>query len=173
MTLYQDCSSKDDSSVNMATRGHGLYFYIHVSIKKALKSSCHEKDKWKVQGVPQSQTAALPRHHKPLDRFNMAELLLWWSSSKIVQAIIIHEKMAPEGRGLFCIPCTKIGENWSRGFICFDALTELGAFMPTEFLCISVLRVASGPRVKLASCKRALNPLVVYPTDRLRRLSRC
>ena len=30
----------------------------------------------------------------------------------------------------------------------------------------SVLRVASGPRVKLASCKRALNPLVVYSADR-------
>ena len=30
--------------------------------------------------------------------------------------------------------------------------------MRTEFLCISVLRVASGPRVKLASCKRALKP---------------
>ena len=26
------------------------------------------------------------------------------------------------------------------------------------FLCISVLRVASGPRVKLGSCKSALNP---------------
>ena len=35
-----------------------------------------------------------------------------------------------------------------------------------EFLCISVLRVASGPRVKLASCKSALNPPVVYSTDR-------
>ena len=33
------------------------------------------------------------------------------------------------------------------------------------FLCISVLRVASGPRVKLA-CKSALNPAVVYSTDR-------
>ena len=44
----------------------------------------------------------------------------------------------------------------------FDALTELGAFMRTEFLCISVLRVASGPRVKLASCKSALNPPVVF-----------
>ena len=32
--------------------------------------------------------------------------------------------------------------------------------MRTEFLCISVLRVASGPRVKLASCKSALNPPV-------------
>ena len=30
----------------------------------------------------------------------------------------------------------------------FDALTELGAFMRTQFLCIYVLRVASGPRVK-------------------------
>ena len=44
--------------------------------------------------------------------------------------------------------------------------------MRTEFLCISVLRVASGPRVKLASCKSALNctppptPPPVYSTDR-------
>ena len=30
--------------------------------------------------------------------------------------------------------------------------------MRTEFLCISVLRVASGPRVKLTSCKSALTP---------------
>ena len=37
--------------------------------------------------------------------------------------------------------------------------------MRTKFLCISVLRVASGPRVKLASRKSALNPLVVYSTD--------
>ena len=38
--------------------------------------------------------------------------------------------------------------------------------MRTEFLCISVIRVASGPRVKLASCKSALNHPVVYSTDR-------
>ena len=38
--------------------------------------------------------------------------------------------------------------------------------MRTEFLCVSVLRVASGPRVKLASCKSALNLSVVYSTDR-------
>ena len=38
--------------------------------------------------------------------------------------------------------------------------------MRTEFLCISVLRVASGPRVKLASCVSALNPPMVYSTDR-------
>ena len=50
----------------------------------------------------------------------------------------------------------------------FDALTltELGAFMRTEFLCISVFRVASGPRVKLTSRKSALNPPVVCSTDR-------
>ena len=42
--------------------------------------------------------------------------------------------------------------------------------MRTEFLCISVLKVASGARVKLASCKSALTPTpthpVVYSTDR-------
>ena len=38
--------------------------------------------------------------------------------------------------------------------------------MRTEVLCISVLRVASGPRVKLDSCKSAVNPTpVVYSTD--------
>ena len=44
--------------------------------------------------------------------------------------------------------------------------------MRTEFLCISVLRVASGPRVKLASYKSALNPPVVCSTDRLPRLGK-
>ena len=38
--------------------------------------------------------------------------------------------------------------------------------MQTEFLCVSVLRVASGPRVKLASCKSTLNPPLVYSTNR-------
>ena len=38
--------------------------------------------------------------------------------------------------------------------------------MRTEFLCIYVLRVASGPRVKFASCKSALNPPMVCSTDR-------
>ena len=37
--------------------------------------------------------------------------------------------------------------------------------MRTEFLCISVLRVASGPRVKLASYKSASNSALVYSTD--------
>ena len=38
--------------------------------------------------------------------------------------------------------------------------------MRTKFLCISVLRVASGPSVKMDSCKSALNPKVIYSTDR-------
>ena len=69
-------------------------------------------------------------------------------------------------------------------FLCFryDALTELGAFMRTNFSCISVFRVASGPRVNLASCKSALNPspTPLHPAPRwlilltvLRRWSRC
>ena len=37
--------------------------------------------------------------------------------------------------------------------------------MQTEFLCISVLRVASEPRMKLASCKSVFNPPVVCSTD--------
>ena len=37
--------------------------------------------------------------------------------------------------------------------------------MRTKFLCVSILRVASGPRVKLASCESALNPHVVCSTD--------
>ena len=52
--------------------------------------------------------------------------------------------------------------------------------MRTEFLCISVLRVASGSRVKLASCKSALTPPPPSPHPRwftvltvLRRWSRC
>ena len=45
-------------------------------------------------------------------------------------------------------------------------MTELVAFMRTEFLCISVLRVASGPRVKLASCKSALNCCFVVDSTR-------
>ena len=38
--------------------------------------------------------------------------------------------------------------------------------MRTEFLCSSVLRVASGLRVKLDGCKSALNLQLVYSTDR-------
>ena len=75
---------------------------------------------------------------------------------------------------------------WFIWFLCFsyDASTELGAIMRTEFLCISVLKGASGSRVKLVNCKSALttpspphppqphprhhnyqHPSVVYSTD--------
>ena len=37
--------------------------------------------------------------------------------------------------------------------------------MRNEFLCISVLRVASVPRAELVSCKSALNRPVVHSTD--------
>ena len=45
--------------------------------------------------------------------------------------------------------------------------------MQTQFLCISVIRVASGPRVKLAGRKGALNPpptppSMIYYADRSR-----
>ena len=43
--------------------------------------------------------------------------------------------------------------------------------MRTEFLCVSVLTVALGPRVKVASCRSALNPPVVYSTDRSKAVS--
>ena len=73
----------------------------------------------------------------------------------------------------FTLACSRISHEYSSlfiiviNFLCsrFDALTELGAFMRTEFSCMSTLRVASGPMVKLASCKSALNHPVVYSTD--------
>ena len=37
--------------------------------------------------------------------------------------------------------------------------------MRTEYFYISVSRVASGPKMKLAGCKSALNPTVVYSID--------
>ena len=43
---------------------------------------------------------------KPLDQFqyNFAEMFLWWSSTKIVQAIVICQKdMATRGQGLFSL----------------------------------------------------------------------
>ena len=45
--------------------------------------------------------------------------------------------------------------------------------MRTGSLCISVLRVASGTRVNLAGNKSALNPSVVYSSDRSNGWSRC
>ena len=83
MILYQDCSRHLDSSKNMAARGRGL-FSLYIYIENFKKSSCP----------------------KPLDRFqyNFAEMFLWLSSTKIVQAIWIRQKnMAARGRGLFSL----------------------------------------------------------------------
>ena len=76
MILYQYCSRHLDSSKNMAARGRGL-FSQYIYIENFKKSSCQ----------------------KPLDRFqyNFAEMFLWWSSTKIVQAIWIRQKTWPPG----------------------------------------------------------------------------
>ena len=50
------------------------------------------------------------------------------------------------------------------GLLYKEMIYSLNSFLLD--LCISVLRVASGPRVKLASCKSALNLPVVCATDR-------
>ena len=63
------------------------------------------------------------------------------------QCIVLPEFSAPESTL----------RDRKRGHVTLDT---------RDFLCVSVLRAASGPRVKLASCKSALNPLVVYSTDR-------
>ena len=64
---------------NMVTRGLGLIFLIYL-YRKLKKSSCQ----------------------KPLNRFpyNFAEMFLWWSSIKIVQAIWICQKHGRKGAGL-------------------------------------------------------------------------
>ena len=82
MILYQDCSRHLDSSQNMAARGRGL-FSLYIYIENFKKSSCQ----------------------KPLDRFqyNFAEMFLWLSSTKIVQAIWIRQKAAARGQGLFSL----------------------------------------------------------------------
>ena len=45
--------------------------------------------------------------------------------------------------------------------------------MQTDSLCISILRVASGPKVMLANCKSALNRQWFILLTGLRRWSRC
>ena len=66
--------------------GAGLIFPIYL-YRKLKKSSCQ----------------------KPLDRFpyNFAEMFLWWSSTKIVQAIWICQKTWPPGGGTY-FPCISI-----------------------------------------------------------------
>ena len=80
MVLYQDYSSHLDSSKNIASKGAGLIFPIYL-YRKFKKSSCQ----------------------KPLERlqYNEAEMFLWWSSTKIVQAIWIRQKTWPPGGGAY------------------------------------------------------------------------
>ena len=83
MILYQDCSSRLDSSKNMAARGRGLFsLYIYIENFKNL----------------------LVRNHWTDFNIIFPEMLLRWSSSKIVQATMIHQKTwPPVGRGLFSL----------------------------------------------------------------------
>ena len=83
MILYQDCSRHLDSSKNMAARGRSL-FSLYIYLENFKKSSCQ----------------------KPLDRFqySFAEMFLWLSSTKIVQAISIRQKTWPPGGGAY-FPC--------------------------------------------------------------------
>ena len=76
----------------------------------------------------------------------------------------------------FTIAITSLGEERAnlsafRTFCSVCAYLDLSVSSSSWGLgraavCVSVLRVASGPRVKLASCKSALNTPVVYSTDR-------
>ena len=83
MILYQDCSSHLDSSKKHGRQGAGFTSPIYL-YRKLKKSSCQ----------------------KSLDRFpyTFAEMFLWWSSTKVAQAIWIRQKnMAARGRGLFSL----------------------------------------------------------------------
>ena len=83
MTLYKDCSSRHDSSKNIAARGRGLFsLYIYIENFKNL----------------------LVRNSWTRVQCNLAGMLLWWPSTKIVQAFMIYQKpWPPGGRGLFFV----------------------------------------------------------------------
>ena len=82
MILYQDCSSHWIRQKTWPLGGGAYFPYIYI--ENLQNSSCQ----------------------KPLDLFpyNFVEMFLWWSSTKIVQAIwICHKNMAARGRGLFSL----------------------------------------------------------------------
>ena len=55
----------------------------------------------------------------------------------------------------------------TRHFCVFALIIDwVGSLYANRIFIYSVLRVASGPRVKLVSCKSALNPPVICSTDR-------
>ena len=73
---------------------------------------------------------------------------------------LAYNRISHEYSSLFIIMITLI---FMFSLWCID---WVGSLYANQILCVSVLRVASGPRVKLASCKSALNPPVVCSTDR-------
>ena len=81
----------------------------------------------------------------------------------------------------FCLAYSRISHEYSSLFIIvirfhvFALMHWLSweSLRKLNFLCISVLRVASGPRVKLASSKGALNPQWFILLTVLRQWSQC
>ena len=72
-----------DSSKNMAARGRGLFsLYIYIEALKLFLSETNG----------------------PISIYIFVEMFLWWSSTKIVQAIWIRQKnMTARGQGLFSL----------------------------------------------------------------------
>ena len=133
VTFYEDCSSRLDWSKNMAAMGQRLFsVYIYIENFKNLPYRNHWTDYNITEqecslGDPLSRYSsshhdALKKHgcqeaglifplylyrkQKPLDRFQyyLAEMFLWWLSTKFVQSVMIHEEnMAARGRGLFSL----------------------------------------------------------------------
>ena len=126
MILYQDCSSHLDLSKNMAARGRGLfslYIYIdyhhHIHFKAVFRlprvGLVWQVFLWDVlstQNGSGNQQSPFPASFcrpsiflsETMDRFqyNFAEMFLWWSSTKIVQAIWIRQKIwLPAGGAYF------------------------------------------------------------------------
>ena len=110
---------------NMTARGRGL-FSLYIYIENFKKISCQ----------------------KPLDQFqyNVAEMFLWWSSTKIVQAIWIRQKQRPPGgRGLFSLYIyienfknLLVRNHWTDFYItlqkCFLSDPLPGLFKPSWFV---------------------------------------
>ena len=74
--------------------------------------------------------------------------------------VLAYSRVSHEYSSLFIVVIDLIFvfSLWCVGWV--------GAFVRAWFLCVSVLGVASGPRVKLAGCEGALGPPVVYSTGR-------
>ena len=93
--------------------------------------------------------------------------LAWPAVVQLFVVTLTHSGISHKYSSLFIL----VINLW---FLCFrfDALTEVGAFMRTDFLYIPVFRAASGPTV-LAGCRSALNPQQFILLTVLRRWSWC